>query len=76
MLSKLNIQSAYHHYFKEEQGKELQPTYYHYHQEKRPFHIDFCFLSNNLLNQLSNVEIGLFDDWIHLSDHVPMITEF
>ena len=75
-LSTLNIQSAYHHYFKEEQGKELQPTYYHYHQKKRPFHIDFCFLSNNLLNQLNNVEVGLFDDWIHLSDHVPMITEF
>ena len=75
-LSTLNIQSAYHHYFKEDQGKELQPTYYHYHQEKRPFHIDFCFLSNTLLNQLNNVEIGLFDDWIHLSDHVPMITEF
>ena len=75
-LSTLNIQSAYHHYFKEEQGKELQPTYYHYHQKKRPFHIDFCFLSNNLLNQLNNVEVGLFDDWIHLSDHVPMITKF
>lgn len=74
-LSTLNIQSTYHHHFKEDQGKELQPTYYHYHQKKRPFHIDFCFLSNNLLNQLNNVEVGLFDDWIHLSDHVPMTVD-
>ena len=76
ILSKQNIQSAYHHYFNEIQGRELQPTYYHYHQQKRPFHIDFCFLSIALINKLVKVEVGIFDDWIHLSDHVPMVTEF
>ena len=70
-----NIHSSYHHFFKEEQGKETQGTYFHYHKEDRPFHIDFCFLSENILTRLVNVEIGKFKDWIHLSDHVPMIID-
>ena len=70
-----NIHSSYHHFFKEEQGKETQGTYFHYHKEDRPFHIDFCFLSKNILDRLVNVEIGKFKDWIHLSDHVPMIID-
>jgi len=74
-LSDKNIYSSYHRFFKEEQGKETQGTYFHYHKENRPFHIDFCFLSENILTRLVNVEIGKFKDWIHLSDHVPMIID-
>lgn len=74
-LSDKNIYSSYHRFFKEEQGKERQGTYFHYHKENRPFHIDFCFLSENILTRLVNVEIGKFKDWIHLSDHVPMIID-
>jgi len=70
-----NIHSSYHHFFKEEQGKETQGTYFHYHKEDRPFHIDFCFLSKNILDRLKSVEIGKFKDWIHLSDHVPIIID-
>tara|TARA_X000001036_G_C20482914_1_gene726451 strand:+ start:64 stop:747 length:684 start_codon:yes stop_codon:yes gene_type:complete len=70
-----NIHSSYHHFFKEEQGKETQGTYFHYHKEDRPFHIDFCFLSKNILDRLKSVEIGKFKDWIHLSDHVPVIID-
>ena len=63
-------------FFEEEQGKESLPTYYHYHQQERPFHIDFCFLSQSLMNTLQNIEVGKFDDWMDLSDHVPMIIEY
>ena len=56
-LSDKNIHSSYHHFYKEEQGKESIPTYYHYHQKERPFHIDFCFLSQSLMkSNLSKVE--------------------
>ena len=75
-LSDKSIYSSYHHFFDEEQGKESRPTYYHYHQEERPFHIDFCFLSQSLINTLQSVEVGKFDDWMDLSDHVPMIIEY
>ena len=75
-LSDKSIYSSYHNFFDEEQGKESRPTYYHYHQEERPFHIDFCFLSQSLINTLQSVEVGKFDDWMDLSDHVPMIIEY
>lgn len=75
-LEDKNIFSSYHHYFNEDQGKESLPTYYHYHKQERPFHIDFCFLSENLLNNLKRIEIGDFHEWKKLSDHVPMTIEF
>ena len=75
-LSDKSIYSSYHNFFDEEQGKESRPTYYHYHQEERPFHIDFCFLSQSLINTLQSVEVGKFDDWMDLSDHVPMIIKY
>ena len=75
-LEQINIYSAYHQYFNQQQGKESKPTYFHYHQKERPFHIDFCFLSHNLVKKLSKVEVGDFKDWKNISDHVPMITEF
>ena len=75
MLHNKNIHSSYHHFYREEQGKETKGTYFHYHKEERPFHIDFCFLSKNILNDIKNVEIGKFKDWIHLSDHVPLIVD-
>ncbi len=74
-LSEKGIQSSYHHYFSEEQGKETQATYYHYHKQDRPFHIDFCFLSQSLLKKLKSVTLGDFNSWIELSDHVPMTIE-
>jgi len=74
-LHNKNIHSSYHHFYREEQGKETKGTYFHYHKEERPFHIDFCFLSKNILNDIKNVEIGKFKDWIHLSDHVPLIVD-
>ena len=75
-LAEKEIYSSYHHYFNEEQGKETQATYYHFHKQDRPFHIDFCFMSKNLLGSLKNVELGSFEEWSGLSDHVPIIVDF
>ncbi len=74
-LDDKNIHSSYHQFFNEEQGKENIPTYYHYHHQDKPFHIDFCFLSHKLIKKLKKVHIGKFEDWMHLSDHVPMTIE-
>ena len=76
VLVQKNIYSSYHHFFNEKQGEETQPTYYHYHKKEKPFHIDFCFLSNGLIQKLKNVEIGKCEDWMELSDHVPLIIDF
>jgi exonuclease III len=74
-LQKKEISSSYHHFFNEEQGEETRPTFYYHHKKGKPFHIDFCFLSKNLIDKLTHVEIGCFEDWSQTSDHVPMIIE-
>ena len=72
-LEHKNIISSYHHFFNEEQGKETQPTFYLHHKKEKPFHLDFCFLSKELINRIESVEVGKYEDWIKYSDHVPMI---
>ena len=74
-LQKKGIESSYHYYFKEEQGDETRSTFFYHHKKEKPFHIDFCFLSKNLTERLSKVEIGKYENWIKYSDHVPMIID-
>jgi exodeoxyribonuclease-3 len=75
-LEKKGIHSAYHHHFKQEQGKEQHPTLYMYRQKQRPYHLDYCFVSKDLLDKLQSVEVGSFDSWSQYSDHVPVIISF
>jgi hypothetical protein len=43
-----------------------------YRHKDKPYHIDYCFLSKNLAENLHSVEVGDFDTWT-ISDHVPVI---
>jgi len=72
LLNLRGIRSAYHEFFKEDLGKETKPTFFMHHNKDKPYHIDYCFTSSDF--NISNVEIGSFDDWIDKSDHVPLIT--
>ena len=71
-----NIISLYHHFKNELQGEETLPTFYWYHHEDKPFHIDYCFASTYFINKLLNVEIGKFKDWSKHSDHMPLSITF
>jgi len=75
-LAKKGIQSCYHQHYKQEHGKEAAPTFYLYKQKKRPYHLDYCFVSADLLGKLQNVEIGDYESWKALSDHVPLMMHF
>lgn len=75
-LEKKGIHSTYHKYFKQVQGKEAHPTLYMYRQKNKPYHIDYCFVSEDLLSRLKSVEVGEYDSWIKYSDHVPVIISF
>lgn len=72
-LGKKGITSAYHHHFKEDHGAEKGSTLYMYRHANKPYHIDYCFLSADLMRKIRTVEIGLFDIWIKYSDHLPLI---
>ena len=65
--------SAYHSHHEEEQGAETRPTYYFYRHQDKPFHIDYVFAPKGW--RLGAVEVGSFQEWGHLSDHVPLVVD-
>jgi Endonuclease/Exonuclease/phosphatase family len=71
-LVKHGLASAYHHFFRESQGEETQPTHYFYHHQNRPYHIDYVFLPERWAAQIQSVEVGSHASWSKLSDHVPL----
>jgi len=70
-LTDLNIKSLYHYQENELQGKETKPTFFLHRKESKPYHIDYVFLSEDLLDK-SVLTIGDFDKWILISDHLPL----
>ena len=75
-LYDLGIESTYHVFYNQIQGKEKDPTFYLYKQISRPYHLDYCFVSQSLLKKLNEVQIGNHKDWTLLSDHNPVIVTF
>jgi exonuclease III len=71
-LAKLNIHSIYHHLNNIEQGNETLHTFYLHRKIEKPYHIDYAFVSSSLLKTAS-YKIGDFNEWIVLSDHMPVI---
>ena len=75
-LAELNIFSTYHIHESLEQGKERHPTFFMYHHEDKPYHIDYCFASSGFLKNLQSFEIGAYQEWHKYSDHSPIIVTF
>jgi len=74
-LRKLGIESAYHAFFKQAQGAEEHPTFWFTKNTKKIFHLDYAFLSGELLSKLKRVEVGHHKDWLSFSDHAPVLIE-
>jgi len=72
-LHEWNIQSIYHRHFNLEQGKEKHPTFFLQRKHNKPYHIDYCFVSNDLIDKVQNVEIGTYENWNEYSDHSPLL---
>jgi len=76
LLEAKGIFSTYHIHHNQTQGTEEHPTLYMYRHKDKPYHIDYCFASKDLLEKVSSVEIGDFDEWVKYSDHVPVVVTF
>lgn len=74
-LAGLRIGSFYHKYFNEEQGKESRATFFQYRKRENPYHIDYFFGSESIINTLLKMELGEINEWLKLSDHIPLICE-
>jgi exonuclease III len=72
LLKDRGIVSAYHSFFGEPHGAETRPTYYFWHRQERPFHLDYVFLPERWMSSVTNVEVGSFSQWKAASDHMPV----
>ena len=75
-LGEMGIESMYHQFTDDEQGEEKQPTLFLQKNKTKPYHIDYLFAPKAYANRLLNVQVGRYDDWITLSDHMPVVCEF
>lgn len=74
-LQEKEIISVYHHISDIEQGKELHPTFYMFRKREKPYHIDYCFASKDIMKKIKSIEVGKYEDWISISDHMPLIIQ-
>jgi exonuclease III len=74
-LKSIGIESFYHLKSNENQGQESCPTLYFQKNTARTYHIDYIFGSKNYLNRIEKIEIGKAEDWLKLSDHMPIYCE-
>jgi len=75
-LARKGIHSTYHKFYDQPQGKEKHNTLFMYRHKDKPYHLDYCFASKDLIEKLSNVEIGEHKEWCKHSDHTPLIVTF
>ena len=71
-LSEINLIDVYHARNREDEGKESIPTFYMNYNLNKPYHLDHVFATQGKVKCL---KIGDPDEWIELSDHMPLIFE-
>lgn len=69
-LGELGVQSLYHHFYGEEQGGESRPTFHLHRNLIKTYHIDYVFLSEDILSA-SSMEMPC-GEWLSVSDHYPI----
>ena len=75
-LKEIGISSLYHENYNIEQGVESHPTFYMQRNLKKPYHIDYIFVSNSVIQIIKSFEIGSSFDWLKISDHLPILLDF
>lgn len=71
-LNEMGFTSQYHRIYEEKQGAESQPTFFLQRKIEKAYHIDYVFTSHDLTEKCT-LQVGCHDDWISISDHLPLI---
>lgn len=71
-LSEINLIDVYHARNREDEGEESIPTFYMNYNLNKPYHLDHVFATQGKVKCL---KIGDSNEWIELSDHMPLIFE-
>ena len=75
ILRQNQILSLYHEQNALEHGKEEDHTFFMHRKIEKPYHIDYCFASNQYVNQGAKIQLGNPEEWIDISDHIPLIVD-
>lgn len=73
-LAQQGYESIWHFQTREQHGEESQPTFYMYRRPERTWHLDYAFLTRDLLPG-ARIEIGAPETWLAWSDHLPLIVD-
>ena len=76
LLAKRGMNSVYHSVTGAEHGAEPDPTFWLYHRENRPYHIDYVFAQDEFHTGRISVAIGSHAEWSARSDHAPLVCDF
>jgi len=71
-LGSFRLVSAYHTLRGEIQGQEITPTLFMYRNLAKSYHIDYAFVSP-AISRSCELLIGEPSEWLHKSDHMPLI---
>lgn len=74
-LAEIGIESFYHKFTGELQGKESKPTLFFQRNKEKQYHIDYIFGIQKFSEKLINIEVGTAKNWLELSDHMPIFCE-
>lgn len=69
-LQRRGFTSLYHDQSRELHGQESRPTFYLHRDTSKPYHLDYIFCQST---RTANIAIGKPENWLHLSDHMPLM---
>lgn len=75
LLKHKGIFSIYHQQNNSDFGDENTPTFFMYKKLNKPYHIDYIFSSKELIELVTDFWIGKYEEWVDISDHVPIMVE-
>lgn len=72
---RLGMFSAYHRANAVPAGGEMHPTLYWMRNKDKPYHIDYCFLSESWSASLRSARVGNIAEWLSAGDHMPLVVD-
>ena len=75
-LGRYKIYSLYHLQEQIEQGEEPHPTFHLHRNLKKPYHIDYFFASESIIQKGFKLLLGKAENWMDISDHIPLTLEY
>jgi hypothetical protein len=75
LAAEFGLVSAYHEFFGEPHGRELQATLYWRWQQRSPFHCDYCFIPRSWTRAIESVQVRKYDEETAESDHRAVIVD-